>query len=277
MAEKEDKLDGFLSKMDAFMNDTAARLDSMEKESKERADAACAKLDAFEKKSEEEKEKADKARADAAKKDAEEEEEKKKVDAAKKDAEEEEKAKAKADADEKEKAEKEKTDAADVSKRIAAIEAALPKARTDADRASLISVQAKYDPLYHAFGDSAPSFMNGETVQDYRIRLASNFKDHSPVWKAANLSIIAGDAAALDAAEQQIYTDAMTAANTPATVAEGEIRMVPGRSESGHKTNRFVGDPRAAFARFTGSRRAVMDMTNTLQKYSNERRGTRVN
>lgn len=256
--ERASKMDATLDKVLKGIDSVGCRLDSFDEAEKARKDAA----------EEEEKKKADAAKMDSDK--SEEEKEKEKADAAKKDADE------KKEKEEKEKADAAKNDSATstaaLAARIALVEANVPKARTDADRTALIATQAKYDPLFHAFGDSAPAPMNGEAVVDYRIRLASKFKDRSPVWKAANLSIIAGDEAALDAAEGAIYADAMAAALTPATVADGEIRMIPGKTESGHKVNRFVGDPRAAYARFTGSRRALPDMTNSLQKYSTERR-----
>ena len=98
MADKtaDEKLDAIAAHLDSLHK----RMDESDKDradSMKRMDAACAKMDAFEK-----------ARADAEK----EEEEKKKADAARKDAEDKEKEeKAKADAEEKVKADKAKADA----------------------------------------------------------------------------------------------------------------------------------------------------------------------
>ncbi len=157
--------------------------------------------------------------------------------------------KAKADAEEeskkKEEEEKAKADAqakadSDIRAKIDAIQAALPKALSDADYAQMADCQAKADSVYSAFGDRAPAPLNGETPLAYRKRLAAKLKDHSTTLKTADLNAIA-DSATFDFVEKQIYSDAMTAAMNPVASAGMGLREVITRSRAGHEISTFIG------------------------------------
>lgn len=261
-AEKLDKilshLDSASEKLDAF----GKRLDAMEAgvaDSKSRSDAACEKLDAW-----------DKERKDAAaKKDADEKEEKEKKDAAaKKDAEEKEE-KEKKDAavkkDAEEKAEQEKKDAAaradaasntevaQLRKDLAALSKLVPAQVTQEVRAKMVSHTVKAEPIYQAFGDSAiginaPSFVAGESERDYAIRLLTPHLKHSKRWKDVNLEGI--NDSMLAVIEADVYADAMQEATRPTQFKEGV--MIPQRvtDAANRVSTRYVGDPNSCWNQF---------------------------
>ncbi len=162
------------------------------------------------------------------------------ADKAKKDAEEKEKKDA-AEAEEKAKADAQTKKDAALQAKIDALEAVIPKALSDADAVVMADCQIKADSIAHAFGDSAPRPLQGETVLAYRKRLAAKFKDHSPAWKSVDLSAI-NDAAVLNIAEKQIYNDAMTAARNPVAVPGQGLREIIRRSPAGHQVSTFIGD-----------------------------------
>lgn len=189
----------------------------------------------------EEEKKADKARKDAEEKKA---EEKAKADAEAKETEEKEKAdKAKKDAEEAE--EKAKADAqiradTDLSARIAAMEARLPKVLTDEDRAAFADAQSRADSVMSAFGKQAPRPLDGESLLGYRRRMANSLKEHSPSLKAANLSAIADDTA-FGLVETIIYKDALDAAKNPVDMQDGELRPIHRTDEAGRRITEWVG------------------------------------
>lgn len=207
----------------------------------DKAKADRARADAEEEKKEEKKE-ADKARADA-------EEEKNKADAEK---EEKERAdKARADAEEKKKEEeREKADAAradsvskvmaenaDIKKQLAALTGAVHI--SDDDRAVLSQIQARADSVASAFGRRASVPMAGESPLAYRRRLALGYKDLSEKWKATDLAILPDQVLAI--AEADIYADALTAASHPADLPAGQLREIINMDRTGRKVSTFVG------------------------------------
>ena len=243
--KNDSKLDKVLSCMDAVMN----RMDAFE--------------DKFKKDTEKEEEDAKEVAADKAKKDAE-EAEKEKADKAKKDAEEAE-TKAKKDAEDEKEEEKKKADSLSaIQKRIDAVEKALPKERPDSEHRQMADAQAAADSVYHAFNDSAPRFLNGETLGEYRRRLVTKFKDMSPAWKAVDVGALSDDAV-FEVAEKAIYADALTAARNPSSVEDGALRMTRRQTASGHTMISFDGRPRAWLNRFAGTQRAVTKI-DTLKK-----------
>lgn len=237
-ADAGTKLDKVLSCLDSFgkrFDSVEKRMDSLDEREKSKADAdAKAKADA----EEDERKKtmtAEQIAADKAKKDADEAEKKEKADAD---------AKEKADAEEKQKI---ADSLSDVRKRIDAVDAKLPRAMTDTDRASMADAQAKADSVYSAFGASAPRFLEGESLIDYRKRLASKLKEHSKAWKDVDVSAIA-DSAVIDVAEQQIYADAMQAANHPVDVPAGVLREINRVDRAtGVRMTTFVGNGNTTF------------------------------
>ncbi len=233
-----------LDKILAHLDSIHSRLDAIEKKDsdKEKADA-----EEKEKKDAEEKE-----RQDAARRDAESPEDKEKREAKdKKDAED----KARTDAEEKEKMDKAAHDS--LINRLSLLEAGANI--TDAERSQFVEVQALADRVAHVFNDSAPRWLNGETLGQYRRRLLQKFQTHSQPWKGVDLSKI-GDDAALGIAEKQIYADAMTAGMSPAV--DGEPRLVPmtERDATGRTITRFRGSPEAFLGQFKYPSRAVVGL-----------------
>lgn len=242
------KLDDCMKKMDAVadslgkrMDAVDARMDSMTKGDKKDA----AKPDAEEKK----EEKAD------AKKDAEPGEAKEVVaDKKRKDDDDARKDKkrddAVADDDEVRKA------IAELAKKIPGIEARLPQSLSDSDRNALSDAQARADNAFAQFGERAPHPQIGEKPHEYRRRLFGLLKKHSKTWKDIPEAAVA-DSAAFEVAEQQVYADAIAAANSGDGVPEGMLREVTRVMTNGSKETRFIGHPSAWMNNFIPTRRAL--------------------
>jgi len=144
-------------------------------------------------------------------------------------------AKEKADADELEKA---KADAQKLRADVDSLRASMTL--SDADRAKIAEVQMRADSVSHAFGDSAPGPVIGESVPAYRRRLLGKFKEYSDAWKAVPLEAITD--AALEVVERQVYADAATAARSPTSVTGGGLREIRRTSPGGHQISEFIGD-----------------------------------
>jgi hypothetical protein len=114
-------------------------------------------------------------------------------------------------------------------------------------RQDYASVQAKADSIAQAFDDSAPRWMNGESLVDYRRRLLDQFKAHSPAWRTVEK--LPRDEATLRIAESQIYTDALHAAQNP-VVPPGQMVERITSDRSGRRITRFHGDPAAWMNQF---------------------------
>lgn len=271
MADAKADNDGKLDKILEHLDSTAKRLDAMEAsmmDSSKKADAACAKLDAWDKEKKDAAEKEEKEKADAAaRKDAEdkEKEEKAKADAVRKDAEDKE-AKEKADAAE----EKAKMDAAnksnaDVTARLAEIERYVKPTELSAeDKARCAEVQMRADAAYQAWGDQAPAVMRGESLTDFRVRLLGKIKQHS-VYKDSNLAHLATDAPAFGIIEKSIIDAAIEASKGTVTAGAPLVKRVT-RMDSGHVVTKFVGDPAVAWGPYMGGAtkfgRINIDMAN---------------
>lgn len=218
-------------------NDRWSKLDSF-------MDSMCKRMDAFEKKADVAGDlpgTPEEVAADKARKDAEE--------------------KAKADAEEeKAKEEKARADADEIRKKIADLDARMPKEISDADNAALADAQAKADSVASAFGDAAPRPLQGETLLGYRKRLAGKFKGHSRDWKDVDLARL--DDVSFGVIESKIYADAMDVALRPIDAPAGMLREISRVDpDTGHRTRRFVGDPEACWGEFKSpSRRARLNL-----------------
>jgi hypothetical protein len=273
MAEKDtktsdEKLDAIATHLDS-LHKRMDGWDNERKADKAKYDAACAKMDA----AEEEKRKADAAKADAAEKEEKEKADKARADAEDKEKEEKEKAdaKAKADADEKEKADKVKADAAassnaDVRKMIADMEKRLPANMTGADVIKFTEAKRRAERVYQAFGDSAGAdrWANGETYDSYRRRLLGGVKQHSAQWKEVDLTAFEGKA--LDTVEVQVYADSYQTATSPASVPVGTLRKHVDVDATGRQITSFTGDPEACWGQFKAPKQVMtgMDMHKKL-------------
>ena len=181
-----------------------------------------------------------------AKADADEKETKEKADKAKKDAE-------MTEAEKEEKAEEEKrekamADAADMKARLDAIDAKMPKERSDSEVKELADAQARADSVLMAFGKQARGPWNGETGIAYRRAFANELKVHSPAWKDIDLSKLPD--AALANAEADIYKCAADSAMSPATVPEGTLREIKRPDGTGRLRSEFAGDSDVWMNRF---------------------------
>jgi hypothetical protein len=101
---------------------------------------------------------------------------------------------------------------------------ALLKPRSDDEHAAFADTQARADTVFAGFGERAPRPLEGETLVDYRKRLATKLKKHSNTWGKVKLSELPESAFRI--AEDAIYNDATIAAATPADLEAGELRMV---------------------------------------------------
>jgi hypothetical protein len=98
---------------------------------------------------------------------------------------------------------------------------------SDDDHTAFAEAQAKADAVFNGFGKRAPRPLEGESLLDYRRRLASHLKPHSTQWKGVKFSLL--PEAAFSIAETQVYADATNAASTPTDLADGELREVTRR------------------------------------------------
>jgi chemotaxis protein histidine kinase CheA len=275
MADDTSKMDAQLDKILTHLNDSAeeskkdrARMDAMEKKFDAAmgvCDSIKSRMDAEDKKREED----DCAKKDAALKDAAEKEEEAKKDAAKK------------DADAKEKEEEAKKDAArkdaagpsnaDLAKQLEAMNKMLTAPElAEADRNAMVGIQARFEPLHQAFGDSqgAPRWVRGETARQYEIRLASKYKKDSPTFKDSDLNAI-GDSAAFNHAITTICNDAAIAANSPAGLPPDILYPREFVDATKRTITKFIGSPGACWNRFKAPFRFV-------QRWGNEKDGTKV-
>lgn len=248
-AEKmdEEKIVALINKaIDARM----AKSDSEAAEAKEKADAEEAakkeKADAEEKEAAEVKAKAD-AEEKAAKEKADESDLKKL----------EHEAKGEDDKLEAERKAREKADAelTDLRSQMADLKSRIPTELTDAERNEVADAQVKADSVFSSFGKRAPMPLSGEKPMAYRRRMMIQLQEHSPDFKAVDLSSIA-DCALLGFAEKQIYADAQSAASL--SVGPGMLREIKRADATGRQISTFEGDPEATWAPFKSGKRQVI-------------------
>ncbi len=241
-AEKmdEEKIVALINKaIDARM----AKADSEAKEAKEKADAEEA---AKKEQADSEAKEAEEAKAKA---DAEETAAKEKADA---------EAKEKADAEEAERMAKEKADS-QLRQEIADLRSRIPTELSDEERNEVADAQVKADSVFSCFGKRAPVPLSGEKPLAYRRRLMIQLQEHSPDFKAVDLSSIA-DSALLGFAEKQIYADAQKSASL--SVGPGTLREIKRADATGRQISTFEGDPAATWAPFQSGKRQVTSFNN---------------
>ena len=221
-----DRMDAFHKRMDAVEDMEKAKDDSKRKDA--------SKKDDEEEEGEKDKPKnlaADKAKKDAAKKDEDEKEEKAKADKMKDDS--------------------AKADSADIKKRIEQVAAMIPKDIDDADYHAIADAQARADEVFADFGKHAPRPLQGETVSAYERRCVRMLKEHSPTWKAAEVTSAFADDASFSIVRDQVYSEAKRTAANPVNVQPGQLRMIE-KKRDGHIIREFVGDPRSWMDPFAG-------------------------
>lgn len=217
-------------------SDAKEKADAEECEAKEKADAEEAECMA--------KEKHAKEKADAEEKAA-----KEKADA---------EAKEKADAEEAEKMAKEKADS-QLRQEIAELRSRIPTELSDEERNEVAEAQVKADSVFSSFGKRAPIPLSGEKPMAYRRRLMIQLQEHSPDYKAVDLSAIA-DSQLLSTAEKHIYADAQKAASL--SVGPGMLREIKRADATGRQISTFEGDPAVTWAPFQSGKRQVTSFNN---------------
>lgn len=225
-------MDARMAKADAEAADLKAKADAEEAVKKEKADA--------------EAKEAEEAKA---KSDAEEKAAKEKADAEEK---------AKADAEEAERMAKEKADS-DLRREIAELKSRIPTELSDAERNEVADAQVKADSVFSCFGKRAPAPLSGEKPLAYRRRLMIQLQEHSPDFKAVDLSSIA-DSALLSVAEKTIYADAQKSASL--SVGPGMLREIKRADATGRQISTFEGDPEVTWAPFKSGKRQVLAFNN---------------
>lgn len=194
--------------------------------------------------------KADSEAADLkAKADAEEAAKKEKADA---------EAKEKADAEAAEKMAKEKADS-QILQEIAELRSRIPTELSDDERNEVAEAQVKADSVFSSFGKRAPIPLSGEKPMAYRRRLMIQLQEHSPDYKAVDLSAIA-DSQLLSTAEKHIYADAQKAASL--SVGPGQLREIKRADATGRQISTFEGDPAVTWAPFQSGKRQVTSFNN---------------
>lgn len=266
MTEAEKKLEGAESREDR----KDARKDSEEMpvwaaDMMNKMDAVASRMDAFE------KAKADAAKADAEPKEKAEEKAEAK-DGAKADAEEKKEPEVKKDEGMKESehkaaeeldAAKKREDAAradasaqrenrELKAKLAALETqigALYKEPSFEDRNALAEIRARADATYQAVtGRPASEPLPGEAPIAYRKRMADGLRKFSAKFKDQRVDALSGPS--FDLVEGQIYADAQQAAKRPDILPAGQLRGIT-RNDSGHVVTEYIGDAEAAWAPFS--------------------------
>lgn len=225
-------IDARMAKADSEAADLKAKADAEEAAKKEKADA--------------EAKEAEEAKAKA---DAEEKAAKEKADA---------EAKEKADAEEAERMAKEKADS-QLRREIADLRSRIPTELSDEERNEVADAQVKADSVFSCFGKRAPVPLSGEKPMAYRRRLMIQLQEHSPDYKAVDLSAIA-DSQLLSTAEKHIYADAQKAASL--SVGPGMLREIKRADATGRQISTFEGDPAVTWAPFQSGKRQVTSFNN---------------
>ena len=113
-----------------------------------------------------------------------------------------------------------------------------------------IGAQSRADAVAQELGTQAPRPLDGESLKDYRIRLAGYYKEHSPEWKDINLKGL-GDHA-FGVAEGMIYKDALHVAKNPKNEPGMPLRARTKIDESGRRITEWFGDPLEGWKSFIG-------------------------
>lgn len=142
-------------------------------------------------------------------------------------------------------------------KEIDELRSQMPTVHTAEERSKFVEAQSRAEPIAQAFGDSAPRWLDGESLLEYRRRLVRKFQAHSPQWKNSDISKIE-DNIALDNIERIVFADAMTAARAPLSGDGDYLRVVSETDGAGRKIRRFYGSPAACWAPFKMPRRNLI-------------------
>ena len=123
------------------------------------------------------------------------------------------------------------------------------------DRESLAKAQARADSVARMFGDSITPPLAGESPIEYRKRCAAKFQKHSDAAKGLKLDAM--DDGTFGLIEERIYADAQANARKAVGTGSGRLIEMHERDTTGRTITRYEGDPRAAWAPFMDTGRAI--------------------
>lgn len=151
-------------------------------------------------------------------------------------------------------------DLAAVKEQLAAVNRRLESA--DTNEADLTAAQARADSVLSGFGERAPRFLTGEGVLAYRRRLVAPLQKHSAEWKDVDLARM--DSVTFEIAERQILDAAGREAANPARHT-GSMSMISQTMAGGHTIHEFRGEPRHWMDSIAGVTRNHVTSINTPQ------------
>jgi hypothetical protein len=133
------------------------------------------------------------------------------------------------------------------------------------DETELVKIYENADDLFKPHNKSAPRYMEGETAESYRKRLATRLQRHTPGLKGINVRDTRGSA--FDLLEKQIYDEARREAVRPTTIPKGEMRELTKYDATGRPFIEFHGHPKAWMDDFTnGAKRRLIGIRTETQR-----------
>jgi hypothetical protein len=133
------------------------------------------------------------------------------------------------------------------------------------DPTELAKLHEAADELLKPFNQFAPRYMDGETADGYRKRLAGRVQQHAPSMQSINLRESVGTAFSL--IEKQIYDEARREAVRPTTIPDGEMRELKKYDATGRPFIEFHGSPKAWLGDFAnGAKRRLVGIRTETQR-----------
>ena len=121
--------------------------------------------------------------------------------------------------------------------------AARPK--TDEELNDYGRVQSRADTIAVSLGSRARGPMMGESLVAYRRNFMNEFKHLSPTWKDKDLTVVVANDSVMATVEDQILSEALATAESPASIKKGEMRRRTRKDDAGHTIHTYEGEPRA--------------------------------
>jgi hypothetical protein len=139
-----------------------------------------------------------------------------------------------------------------------------------ADETELAKIYENADDIFKPHKQSAPRYMEGETTDSYRKRLATRLQQHAPSLKDINVRDTRGSA--FDLIEKQIYDEARREAERPSNIRDGELREMRKFDATGRPFYEFHDRPSTWMDDFSnGTKKRVVIKKDTTARYSFDR------
>jgi hypothetical protein len=120
------------------------------------------------------------------------------------------------------------------------------------------------DDLFKPFNKSAPRYMEGETIDGYRKRLATRLQQQAPSLKDVNVRDTRGSA--FDLIEKQIYDEARREAVRPTMIPDGEMCELKRYDATGRPFIEWHGSPKTWLNDFAnGAKRKLVGIRTETQ------------